>query len=102
MFILIPLLFSCGQVCGRKVVNVRICACPGRDRINEEIAETKRRNPSHGDDDPGTPPVDPLDVSIDDAQPVSPKSPAEEASTSRDAEALAHAPRLTKKRCKNI
>ncbi|KAK3735757.1 hypothetical protein QZH41_008909, partial [Actinostola sp. cb2023] len=34
------------QVIGRKILESRICACPGRDRGNEEIAENKKKVPN--------------------------------------------------------
>ena len=100
------------QVLGRKVQDVRICACPGRDRTTKEAkeaAESKKRPtndvvPANTDSQA----VQPLGTSTPNSTPpptpqVSsvPQSPHEGASTSAGADETSSikVPKLTKKRC---
>ena len=91
---------------GRKVQNVRICACPGRDRNKEE---SKKRPPND---------VVPTNIDLQAAQPLGTSTPnatppptpqaspvpqyhPEEPSTSAGADETSSmtVPKLTKKRC---
>ena len=91
---------------GRKVQNIRICACPGRDRTNTEIAEAKKqsRNTAVPAVDP---PNQPVRTSTPNVTPpptpqmsTAPQTPPQEPTTSTATEEPVQIPKLTKKRCK--
>lgn len=87
------------MVFGRKAQDIRICACPGRDRTIEETAEAKRRSnlPEAtsviSQTTSVTPPLTPQVSSA-------PHSPPDEPTTSAGETSRAQIPKLTKKRCK--
>ncbi|XP_078373715.1 cellular tumor antigen p53-like isoform X2 [Oculina patagonica] len=90
------------MVLGRKAQDIRICACPGRDRGIEENAEAKRQSnqPAATAANPQTPNVTPPPTPQISSTPRTP--PPEEPTTSTGAEETNHVqvPKLTKKRCK--
>ena len=87
------------MVFGRKAQDIRICACPGRDRTIEETAEAKRRSnlleatSVISQTTSVTPPLTPQVSSA-------PHSPPDEPTTSAGETSRAQIPKLTKKRCK--
>lgn len=97
-------------VVGRKAQNIRICACPGRDRTNEEIAEAKKQ--SRNTVVPVMPVIDHQTQlvstsSLTETPPTTPQTstapqtPPQEPSTSTgtdDTSQNAQVPKLTKKR----
>lgn len=108
-----PLIFiNSNTVVGRKAQNIRICACPGRDRTNEEIAEAKKQ--SRNTVVPVMPVIDHQTQlvstsSLTETPPTTPQTstapqtPPQEPSTSTgtdDTSQNAQVPKLTKKRCK--
>ena len=90
---------SSNVVYGRKAQDIRICACPGRDRTNEENAEAKRRSSQPAattvisQTTSVTPPPTPQ---VSEA----PHTPPEEPTTSTGETSQGQIPKLTKKRCK--
>ena len=94
-----PAFFFSNVVLGRKAQDIRICACPGRDRTIEETAEAKRRSTQPAatsvisQTTAVTPPLTPQALSA-------PHTPPEEPTTSNGETSHAQIPKLTKKRCK--
>ena len=97
------------RVVGRKAQNVRICACPGRDRGIEENAEAKRRerDPTFNSSETQvlpiristpnmTPPPTPQVISAPHSPPT--EGPSTSAGSTEEVNKTP-IPRLTKKRC---
>lgn len=110
--ILVIFTLECGnQVLGRKALNIRVCACPGRDRTSEEKTESKKRSNNNNclvsqvdaqgsqperTSTPNTTPPSTPQVSSSSSGPHTPPPPAEEPSASTsDGKQM---PRLVKKR----
>ncbi|XP_022799560.1 cellular tumor antigen p53-like isoform X3 [Stylophora pistillata] len=94
-------------VVGRKAQNIRICACPGRDRTNEEIADAKKqsRNAAVSAIDPQPQPVSTSSPNVTppptpQASPAPQTSPQEPSTSTAadDASQNVQVPKLTKKR----
>ena len=99
VYSVLPSFFFSNVVLGRKAQDIRICACPGRDRTIEETAEAKRRSnqPAAASVVSQTTTVTPPPT----AQVSSvPHTHPEEPTTSAGETSLAQIPKLTKKRCK--